>query len=555
MSTTCQHLTTQKGTSERGAALLLFALIMPLLLLMGGLVLDMSMMYLDRENVQQRLDEAALLSARYLPHSKFARSQAESYFHKHIKSTRADVFTATVHEDTVHLHLRRPAPSPLIGGATQFACVFAGKDGCKEKTAGKNLWFEARSVARINPKDVVLFFDNSSYLAPPISSNGGVVWAEDTRALDENGKSRYEKCIKNSNNTAAKKKKCQNGVRSVWPTADYLKADGLFKHVSHPKIAGSNVHQRILTQQCFNNIYSPMKELTIRLYDRFSANPSNQVGVMSGPGGAGRIVQIKPIASKTSNQGNFEFYRSSDTADEWCYAIAEREESHPGYQFPDSAESLGFAKKPSELLSSANGTIPANKSHQITVQEAIWSRAVQRNSGRTSKTLNIKKVILAVGNQLLGAPIQTGRGNLSDDISSTAFFILGDFPRVGGARFPEQAVKTKIGEAFGALDESARLLNRKASLYFLTTKHFGNYGKDVKPGIDCTINPGDYDPRPFPCNAFYDDSRKFAKFVSKENKKYENLEVVFFRIPDRGSLAQDFLHVIAEIDKAVVLQQ
>ncbi|NLF25092.1 MAG: hypothetical protein GX589_05470 [Deltaproteobacteria bacterium] len=453
---------------ERGSALLFFlAGALPLILLFLGLALDLSRYYLLREEAQRVADNAVILAAKYLPFTEPAISAARAYvaseavgpgLDKALQIEKIEADTA----DSISVRISRSASFLLLSffGASQIK-------------------FTVQARAGINAKNVLIFMDNSSHMSPAWESErpwGG----------------------------------------GAWPTAKFFNKNPhlvpSYEEPAHPRR-----RFRVATQQCFNPLFSAVKEATIRLYDYLSAFDGHSVGLLMGPGqNDDDILVVRDVmpfdlnryansrVTYNAGQATFGYYRSQFVRDEYCLAAAEQEPliersltpededlidkkvRHGGYRIP--ADRGANRPRSYSLIPSGSFTLPLAQLSKVTPKDVIWSRAARRpyrENGGIESHVNIRSVLRQVRSTLLGAPFRAERAGQGFEPSHLAFLMLGDFPWQNGVRFSKSrfdknypgnlVVRTAIATELEALNQAAKQLGARVAIYFVVPRNPHEY--------------------------------------------------------------------------------
>ena len=308
------------------------------------------------------------------------------------------------------------------------------------------------------------------------------------------------------------------GTTKFWPVAKWVKL--------HPKLIPPyqddkypNRPARIATQQCFNPLFSAVKEAVIRLYDYIGAFGGHAVGIMMGPGQSSNdllmvrdimpvnhVAQTSSIVTQNPGEGTFGYFRTPYVRDEYCMAMAEEEPllveradsseqedlrddeiRRGGYRIPtDRGSSLG--SRTEKYINRVDHTLPVNNLPKLTVKDIIWSRAAHRPFQKNAPSdhyVNIGTVLRETGRALLAAPIRKEREGQNYELSHAAFLFLGDLPRQNGVRFARSrfdrrytgnaVVKRAITTELQRIDAMARELNVKAAIYFVIPRNPHEY--------------------------------------------------------------------------------
>jgi hypothetical protein len=281
---------------QRGAGtLLLIAVLVPVLFYGTTLVLSLYQVNSRRGDLQSNLEQALMKGARYLPDAneamRITKEELKSKFGEGIRiieKHKSSYSMAVSLQYTTQRKLR----IPLVKSEREIKVSESA---------------QARITAQ--PKDVYIFFENSSYLAPPISKVGtddAFFWGQSVKRNTFDGKwtRRDEfgyfdtfigvtkaKLIEYHTRGEYEFSTDQNGLRSLmsiitphWQAADLFKDPTLRPNRLRSALRTDDaLKQVVFTQACFNPILSALKKATIHLYDNFSISPLNRIAVESGP--------------------------------------------------------------------------------------------------------------------------------------------------------------------------------------------------------------------------------------------------------------------------------
>lgn len=526
---------------EHGSFLLFFAAaILPFLLVFSSLGLIIVKLNKEQRALQETLDRAAIAAAKKLPFTEAAYDAAhflltESGIPASHLANAIEVSPARVR---ITYDMQLPTLLKAIAPHTLAAVRLA-----------------ARTETAINAKDIIIFLDASSYMGPVPTDSTDTTW----------------------NNT---------GPGGAWPVAEYFRR---LQSSSNPiTVDGVRPHPRALTQQCFNPAFSAFKEASIRLYDYFSKNPDNSVGVLIGPGSTQNVTVIRnlipPEARNTSpGEGRFDFYRSITARDEFCLAAAKNEQHHAGYRVPLRGDpyywgapgEVHFPDAPSSVIAMHEHSLRTEMLQTISVRDILWSTAVRRSyvgGSATQKIVNFNTVLRKVSNLLLAAPFRAERAGMNHKTSRMGILMLGDIPWVQGQRLtaPDPAststpplhqvssfVRGAIKAQLSQIEARAKAAGIKIQLYISITKHPGMYPAEQYPGCVAQDDEG----RPAACNTFGSDTAVLGNILknngtgsSTVNNYTEgtHLQIQLLRSPDTEALAKSIPAWLPLIDRSVL---
>lgn len=541
---------------DRGSGSIFFiAAILPLLFLTIGVALDLSLFYLARSGEQRALDNAVLLGAKHLPFRPSAEDTVRRYLQVYSKIESAahgrgeTALSVTSTNDQISATVQVESPLYLTSLVPGWSAI-------------TSLHFPLRSTARINPRDIAIFFDNSRYLAP--AYGGGESWT------DERGASTpgyFTDWIPSASRTAPD-----------WPAAQLFQQN----------IAITPLARRIRTQQCFNPVYAAIKEGAIRLYDYLSSFSLNSVGVFSGPSTGGGIFMLRDLTRGgvgPSSEGRLELAAYPIVNDTTCLAIAEsannssyqswlaseRQKQSASsnlantnwslptniagsaqyhYAFPNYSEQLdqsrlgiGAINSPNRVTFPNGGIADYGNLSRLTLRQAVWARAVNPN-----QAVNIEDIFNSVGSALLSAPSRYGeRGELVRGVRKTAYIILGDFPQTAdgaleiGVPAPPPGgttIRQRMIAALSNLDSQASASATKLFIYLAVVRHYS-----MMNGACSAMS----------CPEFHQQFDILDRFLENIDLNYPNLELKALRVPDPGSLAQDLVAHLPLTERTAIL--
>ncbi len=516
------------GRAQSGSMLLFVAVaILPAILLLFALTLGTNTLLHEREHAKQVADSMALFGARSLPMAAQAKRSAEEYFGNpqkpdvksfvsdHIRDRFNVNVTATPGEVQVTL-TRKTNYITLHSPLSTLDKIFS--------ESPIELSYSVQSIAQRNPRNILIFMDDSDYLAPPITEGSGsgtvalkgaeaykAAWGQIDQ-VEKNCPTWYQ-CGPNNPDC---KGTC---IWEAWLKAQDLDARGMFWPASNfPSTAqgtarfykwkknGDNnlyldkndLNPLLATQQCYNPSFSALKDATIRMYDYLSSIPQNLVSVMVGPEFLKDSVRSKGVRVLNAWGSNMALgvdgYNGEGISDEYCMALAEdnsvlnaggakcvnvnpltildehADESliHCGYGVPRYSDQLGIEQTPRRNVFYQNGRWQMAGTHHIPVREAIWGRAVARrfrNHEVRERKLALNHALTAAASWLFAAPLRENRAAAALEPSYSLFFMLGDLPWTAS----EGGTPVRLVNNDGTLDNTswARLaasLNHTASL-------------------------------------------------------------------------------------------
>lgn len=550
-------------SAQHGAAVMLFfACLLPLTALLIALALDIGSLYRVRAQEQAIADAAVLSGAKRLPLRQAAEQTVRTFL-----TTRSPFLRAN--PDTP-IEFR----SPIVEGSPQgsrdsIAVAYTAKVTLPFLglvMTSPQLDIPVVAKARLNPRDVVIFFDSSRYMAP--APQGDQFLAPEWEDLGEEnqGDDPHDDPVGTFSMfyfTSDKNKDYK------WPASNFMRR-------RYPPTPALPNRPHVYTQQCINPVLGAFKEGTIRVYDSLSSVPLNSVGILTGPRADGGVFTIRPVLpGGGSFEGQVENYDFPGTAirDQHCLAMAEEvmpqlaawqaneEAQHRSaydldWRYPRGGLRYGFPYYPSDLdprrryhfqrITTPDGAlIPAQLEH-LQARMAVWARAVNPN-----QEVDIRRVLTSIRNAFAAAPLRAAeRGALSDISTGTAYLMLGHMPRVVNnagvtiARFEEQSERALVRQAMRTrlqqINDLAQSQNRTFQIYFMVTRHLAIY-----PELQCQQS--------WICERFINDFEALETFLQSVDGNLSHVEIVPVRVPDVGSIAMDFASYMPLFDRATFL--
>ena len=486
---------------QSGAAgIFLVAFLLPLLFILFSIGFDLSFLLSKQEKLQALADKSVVAGAAMMPYPSIAASSAQDALmsEKGVASLSLDSqFNQSAGEVSVSQLVPLTFPTYFI--------------------PSMNFNLSAVSRAVVNPRDVFIFFDNSSYMAPPPSASNSGSWGL---------------------------------VDGEWPIPEFFEDVSLPLFV--PPAGTTPLDPRNAGQQCFNPVLSSYKELAIRIYDWASSFPLNAVGVFTGVGATDQITMLRDIELEESSETRvqFDYFREVYARDEYCLAASEYESSHSGYLAPQRSPQLydhgiNHLDSSADLIDSTY-TLPASEADNVSIRKAIWSKAVSDSDVNFIQLLQRMKVAL------FGSPSLSQRAAFGGEVSSSAFLLLGDFPRLGGSYYGTQPVlvENAITQKLLEIATEATNYERHLNIYITVTPHPGTF-----PGLNCSVTDDSGGQGLSGCTDFIDLADSFRAYIENlpQNGVWQRLKVLFIHNPDVASLANDLAAQLPLFDKSVLL--
>lgn len=391
------------NTQEAGWYTIFFTLfVLPLLFILGTLSLDLSKYFMARQRLQQLTDTATVQASRYLPNREQAHEFAENY----IRQFSTDAINTNISITNDQLSIQ-----------TEYGFQFTLSNlaGVKSMT----LPVRAFSMATFAPRDILLFLDVGSNLAP-VDNN---LWGD-------------------------------------------LPASNFYQNL-YPVIGmdGSLVDPSWLTQKCHNPIFTEIKKAGINFYSFFSRFETIQLGFGIFPGSFSDLSMSRPaLLSSQKLEGEDNYLRREDRgflgwSNTLCAALAEEEQGNTAYQFP--VRSLEHNRP---LRISVPGSWNFNSDYEsfLTVQEYIWMLIAEEQ-----RIADFSQVLIEARPHILGSRFLANRGNLATRVRRSAVFISPSLPQVAAQTFPDIATQNSIAAALTNYRQDVMRYGLDLSLYFV----------------------------------------------------------------------------------------
>lgn len=354
--------------NQNGSTLIFFVLfVIPTLSFLLMITFDVASLYTAKRSVQKILDEASLQGVKFYPYKDYALNITRSYLLNHgLEEKNLEIIA----DDTGIRISYRKNYEMLFSNLTKFFVGGNGKSGNKKTIISYPL--NAFSYATPSVSDVLLLLDRNSYNSPNDKKN---LWGSVGEA----------------------------------PSAMYFEQND-DKFTSSP---------RYYTQQCFNEVFSPLKNILIDTYNFYGSTHLNSVGVGVFPGGSYKrdIEYIKNIsaASFLNNEAKFLYYTSDDGFKSLdCFNAALNELQEIRYRFP-------LVRDDYKIINNLeNNSVEDGKASVLT---SIWSTPVHK--GYKANFIN---VLESAGRTLISAKGRADRNTLSEDLNKNLFIFSSNLP-------------------------------------------------------------------------------------------------------------------------------
>ncbi len=405
------------GDCRGSIAFMLAAVLLPFLFLLFALSIDVTRFLREEQLAQKRVDDAALFAYRFLPFQHEAETAARNYLSQ-FESNGGQPDVAVDGDSVTVRYQAHSVPT--------FAQFFVPQT---------LLNYSVLARARGTPFDTFIMMDAGAYLAPDTLT--GTPW----------------------------------GDEGQWPAASFFENEYKFK------FNGVDVPARLVTQQCFNPLFSAVKLTSIQVYEYLAGFRYNSVGVGIFPGSSGAWVDtVRPMqfgaravlddAGNQWGEASFKVFNVHFGSSELCAAAAERELSHLGYRFPQRAQALpGLWQPPDgapQMIASGNWRFNSDYRQFMKLSESLWSRVAHQEAP------NSDEVLLDLYSRILPVQYQE-RGGLMNESRKTGIIIGADVPYAGGARFAHagDSVATALADKFDLFrTEILNNQNYSISIYF-----------------------------------------------------------------------------------------
>ncbi len=543
-----RSISTSLSNLESGSAMIFFiACAMPILFTVLFLGFDIGNLLYNRGVEQKILDRAAMFSTQHLPYKNKAIHAAQTILTQQsptVKNQGLSAVQVLATNDSIELKLTIPS-----------VFSFASKLGAPTFPD-----MQLRSLARIQPKDVVIFFDSSNYLSP--LETGVQFWGKKPPPVP--GVPDYNAFFMPTSTLSESEH---------WKPSTFFKG---FAFTGDPFPIDTGI-ANVRTQQCFNPPFSSIKETTTKLYYSTSMFNLNSVGIISGPTTA---TTNSIFTLRTVKEGGFPSYSEGEALvenqafggiglrDSHCFTAAEiadaelktwRSNHTPSYQetnLPQPRMYHAFPYFSTELdqdimshngmgsgltfTNPTTGTIIAGREKYISAREAVWVRRSHRQS-----QMDIRNALDGSVNALLQAPQRIDeRGPLYNSLTRTAFVILGHMPRVndGGVWHKyeivaeQQRVRQLLKAKLIALDNLA--FGKKIFIYIFLVRHYNMY-----PYCTNASCPDFLD--------HFDDL--YVRVNYWNNNLLNNITVKFVRVPGVNALVYDLASYLPLSEQVALL--
>jgi|GEM_PF-3149356 len=567
----------QRRTESGAMTIFVAAMILPLLVIMVSMGIEIGSVFNSRSIEQKVTDSAALYAVKQLPNKAVALEAAQKYLQTNSETvkkyglSRATIVTSS---DSVSVRLSVPFSFPL---ARYFN--FSGSFN-----------YQVKSQTRIQPKDVVIYFDSSSYMMPANMDQ----YAEDP----DPGAGEWWSEL-SVNYPAA-------GSGMDWDFNSFFKSTTLYNPPgpnewkeatffrTYNNISVSPRTSLKRTQICFNPPFSALKEAVIRLYYANSQFNLNSVAVETGPSqlDPSLIHIMRPIqrggfvGGKSEGGIENEAFPGFIWRDRHCLAAAQVAQtsldawraSNPSrlltelppvrmrHAFPHLSPETdpailnhnGAGPNPA-FANTVNGVLNASLLvNNMSIREAVWSRRAYPYLALDQETsIGIRQIIIDTGLEALQAdPRIAERGPLAANVTKQVFILLGNFPRasIGGNMIGYETAtvsqrQTIINRMISGLDtlyyQTANLTQPLSIYITMMGRTFPNL-KNPVTGADITCVFGQ-------CQEFEDAVSEIAAAITAWEATHPRIRVTFERIMNQVGLPSTWVSHMSMAERQVYL--
>lgn len=432
-----------KGAERGVIAVFVAAVILPLMFVLFTLSFDIASFYTGEQGIQSLADDAAMYAYKFLPSRETAEKAAKMYLDQNGNSWNITSRNATVSVT---------ADFVTVSLDTSFPLSFA-------KLFNKDAALPIKKIAQVRstPIDAYIAIDTSSYLAPPIVPNQ-MPWDHSSDSNDI--------------------------LDSDWPAATFftelypIEVNGLSFATDKERL----IAYSLLTQQCFNPVYSELKLAAISIYDYLSSFDLNSIGFGFYPGASSAIDQARSVSpaglrsNQESNPGEADFenyYGGSYNSNVWCAGIAEYESYHSQYRFRDLLPSYKrriAEAPPGEKMVYANEIPIFNEKYREYIQsrQVIWSRTVN-----ISEQADMPELMRSITSALYSATADKKRGGLVASSAKVGLILSGGLPIENIAKYPNGLVQDGFMPVIEQIKSEISNYGGNLTLYLLFFKHRG----------------------------------------------------------------------------------
>ncbi len=388
----------KKITTQKGNALIFFVLfILPILSFLLMLTFDVASIYTAKRKVQDVLDDASLQGVKFFPYKNYAISVSKNYLNA--QGLSEDDFAILATTDGIEISYKK-----------NYELVFSRLANTLFNASADLSWpVSAISFATPAIGDYLLLLDRGFYNSPNDEIS---LW----------------------------------GSEGEWPSALYFEMEK--EKYTTPKY---------YTEQCFNEIFSPLKRILIDTYNFLEGFSLNSVGVGTYPGVAYKrdldlIREIKKV-NKNDRVSFLEYAGDDGTTTTGCFDASQKENQEEKYKAPIKNE-LYFQNNDEDTI--------ANQENKFLFTNSLWALPVHKGYDVDfENTLdNAIRLILSSGTI-------KDRYTRSSEIEKIIFIFSTALPSINGIFFPDDNVKTILKEKLSKLDNIANTQDMKINIVYV----------------------------------------------------------------------------------------
>lgn len=381
---------------QNGNALIFFVLfVLPILSFLLMLTFDVATIYTSKRKVQDVLDEASLQGVKFFPYKNYAINVAKNYLNSN--GLEDDNLTVVATSEGINISYNKNYELVFSRLADTFFNAHA------------NLSWPVRVSSFSTPAigDYFLLLDRNFYNSPDDES---LLWGND----------------------------------GEWPSALYFNMNNT--QYQNP---------RYYTQQCFNEAFSPVKQMLIDTYNFLEGFSLNSIGVGVFPGVAYKrdVDLIREIKKVNKNEPvNFLQYAGIDgTTTQGCYNASLEENQEEKYKAPTR----------NELYFNNDNEKKIDDSHFV-FANSFWSIPVHK--GYFS---NFENVLDSAIKHILSSGTISDRYTTSSNIEKTIFIFSTAVPSINKIFFPNNNLKATLINKIKELDIIAKQQDIKVNIVYV----------------------------------------------------------------------------------------
>lgn len=412
-----------KVYNERGWYTVFFSLfILPIILLLGSVSLDLANMIMLKRRLQSDLDYATLQAIKFLPDKELATRSIKNYVN--LRNDYRASLNISYEGDTLLANAKK-------GFNFALGDAFLGKKN--------NFEISVNSHANSYPREVLLYFDSGNNVAPNVNSGEPL------------------------------------GDSQHYPASTF------FVEYYRDNMIASERELRLITQQCFNPIFSSIKNASIKLVDYFSNFSHVSIGISFYPGIISETEFARPpifysekIASTDRYvlRKNFGYSYVSSTL---CAAASENERNTSSYFFPKESTDK---RKPDYRVDKSTYEFISGYDTFLLPEEYIWMIPANENRGS-----DFSAVLERAYHDMFSSKFRDEHGNLKTKVRKVLVFISNTLPQINNVYFPNQTVKSKLISSIDKFHEVVNEFGTNISIYYILINPEQNFVSSSKSNI------------------------------------------------------------------------